>query len=252
MRKLLTGYAIGFNRKHQRSGHLFQNRYKSIICEEDGYLSELVRYIHLNPLRSSVVKSVEELDRYQWSGHSVLVGKQKSDWQEVGYVLGILGVKKVRRYELIGGLWRKVKSQGRRPELVGGGLIRSLGGWSRVLSLRGKGERVEHDSRILGGGDFVKEILREADKRLRRQMKNKKEKDSIDRVIKKMCTEAGVKEEELRSGGKRRGVTKVRGEVASYLNKEMGLSMAEIARNLGVGTSAIGMAIGRMKDGEKK
>jgi chromosomal replication initiation ATPase DnaA len=120
------------------------------------------------------------------------------------------------------------------------------------LSLRGKGERVEHDSRILGGGDFVKEILREADKRLRRQMKNKKEKDSIDRVIKKMCTEAGVKEEELRSGGKRRGVTKVRGEVASYLNKEMGLSMAEIARNLGVGTSAIGMAIGRMKDGEKK
>ena len=83
-------------------------------------------------------------------------------------------------------------------------------------------------------------------------MKDKEEEDSINRVIKKMCTEAGVKEEELRSGGKRRGVTKVRGEVAFYLSKEMGFSMAEIAGNLGVGTSAIGMAIGRMKDEEKK
>ena len=83
-------------------------------------------------------------------------------------------------------------------------------------------------------------------------MKNEKEKDSIDRVIKKMCTEAGVKEEELRSGGKRRKVSDVRGKIANYLSKEMGLSMAEIARNLGVGASAIGMAIRRMEDEEKK
>ena len=48
MRRLLTGYAIGFNRRYQRSGHLFQNRYKSIVCEEDVYLLELVRYIYLN------------------------------------------------------------------------------------------------------------------------------------------------------------------------------------------------------------
>ena len=252
MRKLLTGYAIRFNRKHQRSGHLFQNRYKSIVCEEDPYLLELVRYIHLNPLRASVVKSVEGLDRYRWSGHSVLVGKQKNDWQEVEYVLGYFGSEKSKAIRAYRRFIEEGKEQGSRPELVGGGLIRSLGGWSRVLSLRGKGERVEHDSRILGGGDFVKEILREADKRLRRQMKDKEAEDSIDRVIKKMCTEAGVKEEELRSGGKRRRVTKVRGEVAFYLTKEMGLSMAEIARNLGVGTSAIGMAIGRMKDEEKK
>jgi REP element-mobilizing transposase RayT len=74
MRRLLTGHAVWFNRRHQRSGHLFQNRYKSIVCEEDGYLLELVRYIHLNPLRSHMVGSLEELDRYRWSGHGVLVG----------------------------------------------------------------------------------------------------------------------------------------------------------------------------------
>ena len=49
MRRLLTGHAVTFNLRHQRSGHLFQNRFKSIICEEDPYLLELVRYIHLNP-----------------------------------------------------------------------------------------------------------------------------------------------------------------------------------------------------------
>ena len=73
MRRLLTGYAVWFNRRHLRSGHLFQNRYKSIVCEEDPYLLELVRYIHLNPLRSRKVGTMQELDRYRWTGHSVLV-----------------------------------------------------------------------------------------------------------------------------------------------------------------------------------
>ncbi len=55
MRRLLTGYAISHNRRHRRYGHLFQNRYKSILCQEDLYLMELVRYIHLNPLRTDLV-----------------------------------------------------------------------------------------------------------------------------------------------------------------------------------------------------
>ena len=54
MRRLLTGYVIGFNRRHRRFGHLFQNRYKSVICDLDPYLLELVRYIHLNPFRAGV------------------------------------------------------------------------------------------------------------------------------------------------------------------------------------------------------
>ena len=58
MRRLLTGYAVTFNRRYRRHGHLFQNRYKSILCQEDLYLLELVRYIHLNPLRSKIVKDI--------------------------------------------------------------------------------------------------------------------------------------------------------------------------------------------------
>ncbi len=58
MRKILTGYVVNFNRRHRRYGHLFQNRYKSIVCQEDRYLKELVRYIHLNLLRAELVKIV--------------------------------------------------------------------------------------------------------------------------------------------------------------------------------------------------
>lgn len=63
MRRLLTGYAVVFNRKHSRLGHLFQNRYKSIVCEEETCLQELVRYIHLNPLRAGIVPDLPQLDR---------------------------------------------------------------------------------------------------------------------------------------------------------------------------------------------
>ncbi len=68
MRRILTGYAISYNRRHRRYGHLFQNRYKSIICEEEAYFTELVRYIHLNPLRAGIVDTLARLDRYPlWS-----------------------------------------------------------------------------------------------------------------------------------------------------------------------------------------
>ncbi len=59
MRRLLTGHAVQFNRRHKRHGHLFQNRYKSFLCEEDPYLLELVRYIHLNPIRAGIVKDLK-------------------------------------------------------------------------------------------------------------------------------------------------------------------------------------------------
>ena len=76
MRRFLTGYAQGYNRRHKRHGHLFQNRYKSIVCEEENYFTELVRYIHPNPLRAKLVRTLEELDTYPWSGHAVVMGQR--------------------------------------------------------------------------------------------------------------------------------------------------------------------------------
>ncbi len=87
MRRLLSGYAQYFNRRHTRVGHLFQNRYKSIICEEESYFDKLVAYIHLNPLRAGLVESLEELARYPWSGHAVLLNRVRYDWMDRDYVL---------------------------------------------------------------------------------------------------------------------------------------------------------------------
>ena len=91
MRRLLTYYAQYFNRMHDRHGQLFQNRYKSILCEEETYLLELVRYIHLNPLRGRLVADLKSLDTYAFCGHSALMGNMKYHWQDTQYVLGLFG-----------------------------------------------------------------------------------------------------------------------------------------------------------------
>ena len=93
MKRLLTGHAIYFNRKHRRVGHLFQNRYKSILCQEDAYLHELVRYIHLNPIRAKIVPDLKFLDKYAYSGHAAIMGKKKNDWQDTDYVLKFFHTK---------------------------------------------------------------------------------------------------------------------------------------------------------------
>ena len=64
MRRLLTGYAVSFNRRHKRHGQLWQTRDKSIVCQDDLYFKELVRYIHLNPIRAGIVSRLKELNRY--------------------------------------------------------------------------------------------------------------------------------------------------------------------------------------------
>ena len=64
MRKILTGYVVNFNGRHRRRGHLFQNRFKSIVCQEDLYFKELVRYIHLNPIRGGLVENLGQLNKH--------------------------------------------------------------------------------------------------------------------------------------------------------------------------------------------
>ena len=89
MRRLLTGHAGFYNRRYRRHGHLFQNRYKSILCQADVYLKELVRYIHLNPLRAGLFDDLKALDKYPFCGHSAVMGRKSRTWQDTDGVADI-------------------------------------------------------------------------------------------------------------------------------------------------------------------
>jgi REP element-mobilizing transposase RayT len=251
MRKQLTWYAQYFNRRHRRTGHLFENRYKSVLCDEENYLLALVRYIHLNPIRAKIVQSLEGLDRYPWSGHRAIVGKAKCPWMDIDTVLSqYRGTRKkaITAYRQFVG---EGMTEGRNPVLVGGGLVRSQGGWSQVLALRRRDQQEESDERILGSGDFVHAVLQEAEERHLRQMKLRRIGRSIPHIIQEECEKRRISPEELKRGGRRIRVSEARAAIACRSKEELGLSGAEIARHLGVNTSSINRAIARVERGEE-
>ncbi len=105
MRKVLGGYASQYNRRHNRVGYVFQNRFKSILCNEEAYLLELVRYIHLNPLRANplrakLITTLSQLDRYSWTGHAVLMGNKIRPWQERQEIITRFGKKRKGHWRL--------------------------------------------------------------------------------------------------------------------------------------------------------
>ncbi|MBI4840902.1 MAG: transposase [candidate division NC10 bacterium] len=239
MRRLLTGYAITFNRRHKRVGHLFQNRYKSIVCEEDAYFRELVRYIHLNPLRAKLVPDVRALDRYPWCGHATVVGRIPRAWQDRRTVLGWFGQTEGRAVRAYRDYVREGILVGRCPELVGGGLVRSAGGWAEVRALRRQKEPMGGDPRILGSDDFAAGLLRDAEERQAAALRRAPTPQETEAVMATICKRAGASVEELNSGGRRGPLSAVRADLARRLVAGLGLSLAQAARHLGVSTAAI-------------
>ena len=248
MRKLLTWYAQYFNRRHRRTGHLFENRYKSILCDEDNYLLALIRYIHLNPIRAKIVTTIEQLDRYPWSGHRTLIGKAKHPWMDVDHALSEFGTTRRKAVNEYRRFMQDGLGQGRLPELTGGGLIRSKGGWSQVLSARRSGRKEEYDERILGGGDFVNLILKEAEEKTQSQLKLRRSGKTLNRIIEEECKKKRISPNELKGGGRRRMASALRATIAKRGLDELGLSMAEIARHVGVTTSSIAKAVARLQE----
>lgn len=82
MRCVMTGYASYFNRKYERVGHLFQNRYKSALVGSARYLLEIIRYVHLNPVRAGIVSSLELLSEYPWTSHREIMRSGIFPWEE--------------------------------------------------------------------------------------------------------------------------------------------------------------------------
>jgi len=192
-----------------------------------------------------MIRAIGELDDYRWSGHCDIIGKTKKPWVDSEYILAQF--VSTRRTALHGYLnfMRAGVGQGRMKELTGGGLLRSHGGWSQVIAIRRREQKEEFDERILGSGDFVNKVLKEAEDRQLRQMKHKRSGQTIQTIIDEECQKRGINRKELNRGSKRRTVSDARSMIAVRCRCELGLSAAEIARHAGVNTSSIIRAIGR-------
>lgn len=245
MRRLLTGYGVSHNRRHRRSGHLFQNRYKSILCQEDAYLLELVRYIHLNPIRAKIVKDVKALGRYPFAGHSVIMGKVNRDWQDIKWVLRLfdnrLSVAR-RRYRAF---VEKGISEGRRSDLTGGGLIRSSGGWSAVKAKRRARIFEKSDERILGDGDFVGQVLSAAQEQMEKRYRLLAEGYDLDKVAAKVCTVMQIEPFNIWATGKERIRVEARSLLCYWAVRDLGINMAELSKRLKLSISGVSLSVKR-------
>ena len=238
MRKILTGYVVRFNRRHKRQGHLFQNRYKSIVCEEDPYLLELTRYIHLNPLRAGMVRTIKDLARYPWSGHSALMGTMKREWQDTGEILRYFGEGKrsIKRYAAF---LEEGISRGKREDLVGGGLLRSVGGWSEVVWMRRRGMGMASDERILGSGEFVERVIAETERQERETLRLRRKVPELSALLSEVARREGLDEEELKKVRRRREVSAAIKAICQLAVNKYGHTGASVARFLGVTTSLV-------------
>ena len=163
------------------------------MCQEDGYLKELVRYIHLNPLRVGIVANLRGLNTYRYCGHSALMGKREFEWQETGYVLSYFGkrVSNARKsyYEYV----KEDIRQGRRPE-------------------------------------FVLQVLKEADEKFGRYYESKQLGYNLQDVEERVCKIVDLSVGDIYSKSREKAKAEARGLFCYWSVRELGYSMLEIPR----------------------
>ena len=241
----ITGYAVSYNRRHWRHGHLFQKRYKSIFCQEDTYLLELVRYIHLNPLQAKTVKTLTDTNKYPYSGHGALMGKIKSDFQVTVYVLGLFGNKVSDARKAYRAYVKKGIAHDRRPELVGGGLIRSAGGWSVIKAMLRVQDHMKSGERILGDGDFTQSELDEAKERLEKRYRLRAQGYDLEKIAMRVSSELGVKPVKVWAAGKHPITVKARSLGCYWAVRKLGLSATELSKKLGISQPSVSISVKR-------
>ena len=245
MRRLLTGYAQWYNRRYRRQGHVFQNRYKSILCQEDKYFLELIRYIHLNPVRAKIVEDLDNLGSYRYSGHSVIMGKNRNDWQDINAVLVMFGGKKGQARNAYKTFVKKGISEGKRSDLTGGGLLRSAGGWEGVKTLREEKVYQRNDERILGDGDFVSRILSLADDKMKKEYELRSLGMDLNAVASRVSEVLNIKIKDVWAKGRYKKTVEARSLLCYWAVRELGISMSSLSKKLGIVLSAVSDSVKR-------
>jgi len=217
MQSLLFRYARNFNKRYAQVGHLFQGRYRAILCDKDAYLLELVRYIHLNPVRARVVR---DLERYPWTSHLSYLGKDREGLVDTDFVLGQFGAN---------------RSVGRRKyrEFILEGLDR--GHEEKFYEVK--------DQRYLGGEEFIHRVEGEQ-KRTERVIYDIRM-EVIAREVSKAC---GIPIDRLYSLTYERKGAEGRGMVAYLARGLAGQMVKDIAEHFGRSPMRISQAIIEVED----
>ena len=143
---------------------------------------------------------------------------------------------------------QKGVERGHRPELIGGGLIRSAGGWAAVKDLRRTNARLKGDERILGDSDFVESVIEEQKEHLARRHHLQARGVDFDKVVGRVAEIFRLKPEKVQNNGKRPQQVKARSLLSYWAVKELEMSGVQIARKLKIGNSAVSRSVVR---GEK-
>jgi REP element-mobilizing transposase RayT len=185
MQNLSFRYTRWVNQQLGRVGHLFQGRYQAVLVDSDTYLPDLVRYIHLNPVRCELVKDPKD---YPWSGHLAYLGEEELPWLTMDPVLDHFGAK------------RPITSRKRYESFV----LEAIKQGYREDFHRGS----EDDARILGEERFVERVLRG------KEGQPKKRPMALEVVINRVCKVYGVTEKDLQMVGRRRDWAEARSVIA--------------------------------------
>jgi putative transposase len=239
MRRLLTGYAVYYNRRHERQGYLFQNRYKSILCDEEVYFKELIRYIHLNPLRAGLVDDLAGLDHYPWCGHAFVVNGTQYPWHDVFFVLSRFGEKRrdarLNYREFLEGGIREEATEKRCQWRSDWSLLE----WLKGLRITGDRDEPDRDGRVLGGEKFVGSLIREKKKSSGLVVKSPEE------LILEACGKVGLSMDALLSGSRRSNVAKLRAQLVLQLVDQSGMTLTRIGQLVGVSKSGVSKILNR-------
>ena len=229
LRSLNSKYARWFRKKNQSRGYLFQDRFKSLATQDQGYIEELVRYIHLNPIRAGICRNLMELDHFPWSGHAILVGRRSSTFQDTRTVLQHFGhdsVTAIREYRqfLQNGIDRNEKH-----DIVN--ILR--------MNNRDVTNRHEHRCWVVGDPEFVRAAL-EHDRARRLQIaKHSKDTWTVQRVVKEVARQMKIEEGEIVKRGRDNARSVFRKVTAALACRSCGIPLTDIALHYGVGSSSV-------------
>lgn len=239
MLPLLGGFAGCYNRRHNRAGYVFQNRYKSILCDADNYLLELIRYIHLNPVRAGILPDLIALNNYPWTGHAGILGRHVKKWHAAAEALGLFGAETGKARSK----YRRFVSEGvgKAPsgKLDGGGLIRSLGGWESYARQRKEHITSIGDERILGDSKFVEKVLNQDSLVITKRTLLQQQGWTLDRLIERVCAFCSINKNELTFKARANNRSLAKSLICYWAKVELGLTCREIATHLAISQQAV-------------